>query len=156
MILGAALVGLLGLAGAWAVNAVLFRPAPPGESPDANTVVGPGDEGSAARGPDPARRAMREKAAVIGHRFWRKPITADRLNDLLAAIRGHDPKAGRLYIDRDGGMEAVPAGGEPRRLNKPYRAVDYEPDQAHPNQGQATAILRGTLDRAEGEYGAGR
>jgi hypothetical protein len=148
--------GVAGIAAAGAVAAVLLGGAGPAGPPDPGKNVGLGDEDAARRGRDISREAMRERAAVIAHRFWRKPITLDRLNELVAAICDHDRKAGALYVDRDGGLEAVPPGGEPRQLGKPYHVVEYGPGDGHPDRQRATAILRDTLDRAERESGAGR
>lgn len=149
LILGIVAGAVLVAVGTWAVAAALFNP--PGQADPANAGkgIGPGDEGG-------ARPAMRAEAAILAHRFWRKSITADRLNELLTAISSHDDQGVDLYIDRDGGLEPVPHGGRPQRLSKPSRSVDFGPERGHPDRWQATAILRDTLDRAEREYGAGR
>jgi hypothetical protein len=142
LILGILAAGLLVAAGAWTLADTVRGSGGPGLPPD--------------MGREPARRAMRDEAAVIAHRFWRKPITADRLDELVAAIGGHDPRDGDLFVDRQGGVEAVPAGGAPHRLSRPYGVVRYGPEPGHPDRQQATALLREALDRAEHEFGAGR
>jgi hypothetical protein len=149
LILGLVAGALLVAVGTWAVAAALFNP--PGQANPAapGKGIGPGDEGG-------ARPAMRAEAAILAHRFWRKSITADRLNELLTAISSHDNQDGDLFIDRDGGLEVVPHGGRPQRLSKPSRSVEFGPERGHPDRRQGTAILRETLDRAEREYGAGR
>jgi len=149
LILGFVVGAVLVAVGTWAVAAALFSPPGLANPPNAGKGIGPGDEGG-------ARPAMRAEAAILAHRFWRKSITADRLNELLTAIGRHDNQDGDLYIDRDGGLEPVPHGGRPQRLSKPSRSVEFGPERGHPDRRQATAILRGTLDRAESEYGAGR
>jgi len=136
---------LLVTVGTWALAAAIFDD--PGRANPA--VAGKGDE-------DASRPAMRAEAAILAHRFWHKSISADRLNELLATISSHDHRDGELFIDRDGGLELVPRGGQPHRLGKPYRSVEYGPERGHPDRRQATVILRETLDRAEREYGAGR
>ena len=142
LILGILVAGLLVGGGVWRLANTVRGSAGPGLPPDMSR------EG--------AREAMRDEAAVIAHRFWRKPITADRLDELLAAIGGHDPRGGDLFVDRQGGWEQVPTGGTPRRLTRPYEALRYGSGRDHPDRRRATAILRETLDRAEHEFGAGR
>jgi hypothetical protein len=131
------------------VAAALLNPPGQANPAVAGKGIGPADEGG-------ARPAMRAEAAILAHRFWRKSITTDRLNELLTAISSHDHQDGDLYIDRDGGIEPVPDGGRPQRLSKPSRSVEFGPEPGHPDRRQATTILRETLDRAEREYGAGR
>jgi hypothetical protein len=149
LILGFVACAVLVAVGTWTLAAALFHPPGQANSADAGKGIGLGDE-------DAARGAMRAEAALLAHRFWRKSITADRLNELLTAISSHDNQDGDLYIDRDGGLEPVPPGGRPQRLSKPSRTVEFGPERGHADRRKATAILRDTLDRAEREYGAGR
>jgi hypothetical protein len=149
LILGFVVGALLVAAGTWAVATALFNPPGRANPADAGKGIGLGDE-------DAARRAMRADAALLAHRFWRKSITVDRLNELLAAISSHDDRDGDLFIDRDGRLEPVPHGRQPQRLSKPYRSIEFGSERGHPDRRQATAILREALERAEREYGAGR
>ena len=100
MIFGILVAGLPGGGGVWTLADTVRGSAGPGLPPD--------------MGREPARQAMRDEAAVIAHRFWRKPIAADRLNELLAAIGGHNPRGGGCVSSTGSSRHSVHSHPRPR------------------------------------------
>lgn len=97
-------------------------------------------------------------AYILGHRWWKKPPSKKRLDDLVAMIIAMDPSKA-AEIDRDAIFEPC---RHPAVIMKQYADGSYENLfirsiwNTRPDRNQVLSFLQSELDRREYLYGPGR
>lgn len=100
-----------------------------------------------------------DESYVRGHRFWRKELSAAKLDELVKLVVATEKDA-VVYIDLNGRHEVVAPiykgiGPHANKLDKAYFAVRCVWDK-RPTREQVVRSMRSGLDDAEYRHGAGR